>query len=286
MGDNQVIFFGEGKATGWLFNYSADIIDAQALVSVPTATSEDSKLRANFRITTGDPKHPVIMYQWHKNKAKDKEDGAPDAQNSCPADQMVGGKCCDDIKPDGTCADDGMAVEAQIKYNPKPYKLLNVDQSVSTEFPLGPVWMVARFGFQGTAEASVKFAVSPLQAIGQIKPHAFVKVYGECGVDLFFANAGVGVDMLLADVTIDGSGQVYLDFGQMALVATMYVDYDYDFLDGSVYVFVDGFGFRVKQTLFDINEVASQVSGQNFLFKGHNYLVAPITHTLPLLSSQ
>lgn len=284
-GDNQVIFYGEGKATGWLFNYSADLIDAQGVVSVPTATSSDSKMRANFRIATGDPKHQVVIYQWHRDKDKDKDDGAAQAQqNSCPADQMVGGKCCDDIKPDGTCADDGFAVQAQIKYNPKPYEVLNVDQSVSTEFPLGPVWMVARFGFHGHADVGVKFAASPLQIVAQVKPHAYAKVYGECGVDLFFANAGVGVDMVLAEVTLDSSGQIYLDFGQMALVGTMYIDYDYDFLDGSIYVFVDGFGFRVKQTLFDINEVASQVTGQNFLFKGHNYLLAPQTYALPLLS--
>jgi hypothetical protein len=280
-GDNQVIFMGEGGATGWLFNYSADIVKADAIASVPTATSKDSKMRVNFLLTAG-PTH-YIVYQWKKNKDKDKDDAASSAQNICPDDQKVGGKCCDDIKPDKTCADDGAAFTAQIKYEHE-YTLLNVDQSVETEFAVGPVPMVARFGFQGNAGAHVNFALSPLQAIGQVTPHVHTNVYGECGVSILFATAGVGADLTLADVKLDAAGMVYLDFGQMALVANMYVNYDYDLLDGTVYVFIDGFGHRVKQTVFDINELASQVSGQNLVFKGSNYLMAPQTYTMPLLS--
>jgi hypothetical protein len=89
--------------------------------------------------------------------------------------------------------------------------------------------------------------------------------------------------MVLANAELDAAGQVYLDFGQMALVSQMYVYFDYDFLDGNVYVFVDGFGQRLQQDIFNINDVASQATGVNLVFKGHSYLLAPQIAAYPLL---
>lgn len=276
-GDNKVMFQAKGGAKGTLFNNTAEIISASADAGIPTATSNDSKMRVNFRMQAGGQ----TFYTWKKNQ--DKDNGTSEAsQNSCEENQKVGGKCCDDIKPDKTCGDDGFALQVQIKYD-HDYQMPPVDYAVSTNFAIGPVPMVARFGFHGDAGTRVRFALSPLQAIGQIKPYVHTAVYGECGAEAVFVTVGVGVDMVLANMELDAVGMAYLDFGQMALATSMYVNLDYDFLDGNVYAFADAFGGRVKYDIFNINEIASQATGMNLVFKGHSYLLAPQTLTYPLL---
>ena len=278
--DNQVFFRGEGGANATLFNITSEIVGAHAEASVPTATSKENRLRAKFTLTAAGQ----TFYTWKKEK--NKEDGTSDAAaESCQEDEKINGKCCIDKKPNGSCADDegGLAVQVQFKYE-KDFKLLNVDQAGEWNFTVGPVPLIARIGFHGEAGARVKFAMSPLQVIAQVTPYVNTSMYAECAVDLFLVEAGVGVDMILANLALDGAGQVYLDFGQMALVSELYVNFTYDILNGTLYLFVDTFGQRSKFNIFNINDMISQNTGVDLsVLKGNAYLLSPQRMTYPLL---
>ena len=110
-------------------------------------------------------------------------------------------------------------------------------------------------------------------------------VYAECMVYVFAADAGVGVDMVLANVELDAAAAVYLDFGQMAIKNDFYVYADYKFLDGEIYVFVDTFtSAKWRQNLFNINDWMTQNGADVSWLKGQKYLVAPISLPVPLLA--
>jgi hypothetical protein len=71
----------------------------------------------------------------------------------------------------------------------------------------------------------------------------------------------------------------------MAIKTDFYVYLDYNFLDGSVYVFVDTFkGDKLKWTLFDINDLVAQNTSLDLSkFKGKVYLEPPGSYPVSLL---
>lgn len=262
--DNLVRFKGYGGALGTLFNNQVEIIAAKGDISIPTGnTKNDNDLRANFRITAGG----YDFYKWGKNK--NQQTGTE--QGDCAAeDKDSSGKCCNQKDSSGRCSDDGYVVQVRFEYK-KHYELAKVDYSAETNFTLGPVPMVARFGFRGEAGADLHAVVSPLQVIGKVTPYIKTSVYGECGVDLWFAEGGVGVNMTMLNMTVDAAGQAYLNFGTLAFDVDAYVYLTYDALSGYVYAYVDAFGNRWK---WDI----ANWSG----FKGNIYLLPVIKQSFPL----
>ena len=273
--DNLVWFRGDGVVRGMLFGSDPyEIIGAHAKASIPTATSEDTKLRANFDVTVGDKNTllgSVTIYHWRKSK--DQEDGK--TVNTDPQD-------CDEVRADGTCIRDGVNATVQIKYS-NTFKFLSVDNKAETSFMIGWVPVIARIGFHGEAGAKVRFAISPLQVIGQVAPYVKTTMYAECAVNLVIAKAGMGVDMILAELTLDGVGQVYLDFGQMAFVTDLYVDYEYNLLNGTMYAFVELPGDkRYKLDIFNINDLLIQNGVDISFLKGHGYLVQPQKYAISL----
>lgn len=235
--DNLVRFKGYGGAIGTLFNNDVEIIAAKGDISIPTGnTKNDNDLRANFRITAAGSD----IYKWGKNR--NQQTGTE--QNDCAAeDKDVTGKCCSQKDSSGKCSDDGMVVQVRFEYK-KHYELARVDYSAETHFSLGPVPMVARFGFRGEAGADLHAVVSPLQVIGKVTPYVKTSVYGECGVDLWFAEGGVGVSMTMLNLTVDAAGQAYINFGTLRFDVDAYVYLTYDALSGYVYAYVDAFGHR------------------------------------------
>lgn len=262
--DNLVRFKGYGGALGTLFNNQVEIIAAKGDVSIPTGnTKNDNDLRANFRITAAG----FDIYKW--GKQKNQQTGAE--QGDCAAeDKDSSGKCCNQKDSSGKCSDDGYVVQVRFEYK-KHYQLAKVDYSAETNFTLGPVPMVARFGFRGEAGADLHAVVSPLQVIGKVTPYIKTSVYGECGVDLWFAEGGVGVNMTMLNMTVDAAGQAYLNFGTLAFDVDAYVYLTYDALSGYVYAYVDAFGNRWKWDIANWNG-----------FKGNIYLLPVMKQSFPL----
>lgn len=235
--DNLVRFKGYGGAIGTLFNYDVEIIAAKGNISIPTGnTRNDNDLRANFIITAGGQD----IYKW--GKTKNQQTGAE--QGECPAEERDGsGKCCSKRDSRGACTDDGFVTQVRFEYQ-KHYQLAKVDYYAETNFTLGPVPMTARFGFRGEAGADMQAVVSPLQVIGKVTPYINTSIYGECAVDLWFAEGGVGANMTMLNMQLDAAGQAYINFGTLKFDVDAYVFLRYDSLSGYAYAYVDAFGSR------------------------------------------
>lgn len=263
--DNLVRFNGDAATTATLYNFPVEIIGAHATASIPSATSNDSKLKADFKVTAAG----ITVYKLEKKK--DKEDAKEEATCDDSAKDK-NGKCCENKDGNNVCIPDDSAVSINVQYKlEKEFKLLSIDKAVDTHFTLGPVPMVARIGFRGSAGANVRVALSPIQIIGTAAPYVRTSVYGECAADLVFATAGIGANMTLANLDINAGGRATLDFGQLAIQTDLYVQYKYDLLSGYLYAFVTAFGQRYEQKFYDW-------AG----FKGDGYLLAPYTYTVPL----
>jgi hypothetical protein len=276
--DNLVRFEGDAAVHGYLLANATEIIGAHATASMPTArTEKDNKFRANFSISVEEKS----VYTWNKVKlAEAGESGEADVCNASEKDVL--GNCCDNIGTDGLCtAGVGVTVGYQFE---KEFKQ-QVDEFVEFYFDSGILPIVGRLGFRGDIGTKLHFAASPLQLIGRVTPFVHTSAYAECAVDVLVAQAGVGANLVLADVTLDAAGAAYLDFGQMAIKTDFYVYLDYNFLDGSVYVFVDTFkGDKLKWTLFDINDLVAQNTSLDLSkFKGKVYLEPPGSYPVSLL---
>ena len=266
--NNKVKFKGDASTKATLYNNEVEIIGAHAEASIPSATSTDSKLRANFKVTAAGQ----TVYRLEKQK--DKETKATEAVCDDSAKDK-NGKCCEDKDQNNVCIaeTDGVSVTVQYKLE-KDFKLFSIDKSVETKFTLGPVPMVARIGFRGTAGSKVHVALSPIQVIATADPYVRTAVYGECGVDLAFASAGIGANLTLANIDINAGGRATLDFGQLAIQADLYLRYKYDLLSGNLYAYLNIFGQPYRQSFYDWTG-----------FKGDGYLLPPQTLTFPLFPS-
>lgn len=276
--DNIVRFEGNAVVNGYLFANGIEILGVHAKAQMPTVrTKDDNKFRASLAVSTGE----MVFYEWKKVRMNDASD-TPEA-DQCPAGQSDGaGHCCENVGTDGLCrAGVGVPVGIQAEHEFKK----EIDKNVEFWYDGFFIPIIGRVGFRGDWGYKAQFAATPIQLVARVRPYVHSSVYAECMVYVFAADAGVGVDMVLANVELDAAASVYLDFGQMAIKNDFYVYADYKFLDGEIYVFIDTFsGPKWRHNLFNINDWLAQKGADVSWLKGKKYFVAPTSVPEPLLA--
>ncbi|MBE9033051.1 hypothetical protein IQ266_25265 [filamentous cyanobacterium LEGE 11480] len=82
----------------------------------------------------------------------------------------------------------------------------SIDKRIADiRFSAGPIPMRAKFGVRGSAGVRYAFALNPVKAAAYAKVNPFVRsrVYGEGGVDIVVAEAGVGANLVLLNDDLD-----------------------------------------------------------------------------------
>jgi hypothetical protein len=265
-GDNLLAFEGNAQEKATLFGSDFEILGAHASASVPTVSSIDPKLRANFNVSLGG--FPV--YQWGRTKNKDGEekrdeqcddkfkDGSGKCKNCDDSLKDRDGLCCDDYDKEGKNKNDkgacrlpdGYSVKAQLTYE-NDIVLFTLDKSVGTKIWVGPIPITAKIGFTGNAGVKFAMKLTPLQVAATVTPHIDTHVYAQCAIDVFLASAGAGVDMTLANLELVAGASLYLDFGKStpeckkpALVTDLSMYYKYNLLSGYVYLYAEALSER------------------------------------------
>ncbi len=133
----------------------------------------------------------------------------------------------------------------------RDFPIAGVDYSQKVYFSLGPIPMSARFGFSGTAGMEVDFKVTPLSVSALASPYVRTTAYGECGIDLVIASAGVGAELTLLNLQLDNKATAGFNF------ATNKIDTDFSStltittLAGSVYAYVETFWDTYEWEIFN-----------------------------------
>jgi hypothetical protein len=118
-----------------------------------------------------------------------------------------------------------------------------VDYSVPFSFNLGPIPISAKVGARGSAGVSYIFTAStvPPFASAQFIPNVGIDAYGQIGVDIKIADAGVSATLQLVHFTLTLGGQVGLlsDPRGQNLFLFVHGDDDLTLLNGSLSFYAD-----------------------------------------------
>jgi len=115
------------------------------------------------------------------------------------------------------------------------------DLNVNVPFivPLGPINVKGEVGIKGSAGVKYDVLLNRAGVSGSVTPYVKVTGYGEAGVDILIAGAGVGASLTVceADVTMSASALVAWNGPKLSLIDEFDIDYDVTFLSGRVYCF-------------------------------------------------
>ncbi len=105
--------------------------------------------------------------------------------------------------------------------------------------PVGPINVKGEVGVTGTAGFRYDVVLSRTGLTATATPYANVTGYGEAGVDLLIAGAGVGAKITVCDAELNLSSSAVLKWsnGKLNLHDDFSADYDVHFLDGRLYAF-------------------------------------------------
>jgi hypothetical protein len=114
-----------------------------------------------------------------------------------------------------------------------------VDFGTSIALPLGPFSIDLTVGARGDAGLSYDIHAQPLVASGSISPIVHTSVYAQAGLDVYVAEAGVGVEMTLLNWDMHLAGKVGVGWaGEVVLFDEVYAYTSMDMLSGSLYAYL------------------------------------------------
>lgn len=105
--------------------------------------------------------------------------------------------------------------------------------------PVGPISIKGVVGVSGTVGLRYDMALSRNGFSGTVTPFAEVKGYGEAGVDILIAGAGIGASLTVASADIDLSAAALLQWtgSDLKLKEEFTLGYDVNFLSGRMYAY-------------------------------------------------
>ena len=105
--------------------------------------------------------------------------------------------------------------------------------------PIGPIMVGGEIGVQGDAGLRYNISMNRTGVGGGVGPYINTSVYGEIGLSIGIAGAGVGAQMTLMNAGLDLNAAVRLTwYGSWIFWQNFYIGYDLKMLEGNVYAYV------------------------------------------------
>ena len=105
--------------------------------------------------------------------------------------------------------------------------------------PIGPIVVSGEIGVQGDAGLRYDISMNRTGVGGGVGPFINTSVYGEIGLSIGIAGAGVGAEMTLMNAGFNLKAAVRMTwYGSWMFWQNFYADYDLKMLQGKVYAYV------------------------------------------------